>query len=184
MSASAARSGRGSSPTGAAKIGADGRLVVGVADLLVVQDPTARIITYALGSCIGVTLWDPIAKVGGLLHLMLPSSKTNAEKAEANPAMFADTGVPKLFRRAYELGADKKRLVVTAAGGAEVIQGDGHFKIGSRNRTAIRKLFWKNGVLLAADDTGGTISRTMSLDVATGTVTVRNAGKETVLWQA
>lgn len=176
MSAPAART--------SAAAGADGRLVVGVADLLVTAEPAATVVTYALGSCIGVTLWDPETRVSGLLHFMLPSSRTNPEKAESSPAMFADTGVPRLFRQAYELGADKKRLVVCAAGGAEVIAGDGHFKIGSRNRTALRKLFWKNGVLLAADDTGGTISRTMTLDTATGRVTVRNAGKETVLWQA
>lgn len=161
---------------------AQGKIVVGVADVAVSKEPGAEIVTYALGSCIGVTVFDPVTKVGGMLHFMLPSSATNEEKASAKPAMFADTGVPLLFKSCYEIGADRRRLVVCAAGGAEVLADDGHFKIGSRNRTILRKLFWKANILLAADDTGGNVSRTMSLNLADGTVRVRTKGKETVLW--
>lgn len=156
--------------------------VVGVADLAVVKGPNAEIITYALGSCIGVTIYDPNTKVGGLLHFMLPDSKINGEKANVNPAMFADTGIPLLFRMAYELGARKESLIVCAAGGAEVLSDGGHFKIGSRNRTVLRKIFWKNNVLLSADDTGGNHSRTLHLSLADGAVTVRNRGNGVTLW--
>lgn len=156
--------------------------VVGVADMAVLKGPNAEIITHALGSCIGVTIYDPTTKVGGLLHFMLPDSKINDEKAINTPAMFADTGIPILFKKAYELGAKKENLIVCAAGGAEVLSDGGHFKIGSRNRTVLRKIFWKNNVLLSADDTGGNNSRTLHLSLADGTVTVRNRGNGVVLW--
>ena len=159
-----------------------GKIVVGVADIAVTGDPCTTLVTYALGSCIGVCIYDPVAHVGGLLHVMLPESKVNAEKAVQSPAMFADTGVPLLLNGAYELGAKKHRLIVIAAGGAEVLADDGHFKIGSRNRTILRKLFWKNNILLSADDTGGSISRTMILKMSDGEVTVRSKGKERTLW--
>lgn len=161
-----------------------GRLTVGVADLQVSRDPTAHIITHALGSCIGVTIYDPVVKVAGMLHFMLPSGRDNEDKAKANPAMFGDTGVPLLFRQCYDLGAAKERLIVCAAGGAEVMNDCGKFKIGARNRTILRQLFWKNNILLAADETGGTISRTLQIDLADGRVTIRNKGQETVLWSA
>jgi chemotaxis protein CheD len=161
-----------------------GSVVIGVADFAVCDVADGQLITYALGSCIGVTIYDPVAKVGGLLHFMLPSATVNKDKAEKQPAMFGNTGIPMLFKACYERGAKKDRMIVCAAGGAEVITDDEHFKIGSRNRTMLRKLFWKNNILLAADDTGGTISRTMSLRMTDGTVTVRNKGKERVLWSA
>lgn len=157
-------------------------ITVGVADMAVTTDPAAALITYALGSCIGVTIYDPVARVGALLHFMLPSAKVNPDKADGKPEMFGDTGVPRLFRAAYDAGAKKDRLVVCAAGGAEVLNDDGHFKVGSRNRTMLRKLFWKNNILLTADETGGSISRTMQLFMSDGTVTVRHQGKEQVIW--
>ena len=150
--------------------------------MAVTTNPTACLITYALGSCVGVTLYDPVARVGAMLHFMLPSSKVNPEKAAGKPEMFGDSGVPMLFRAAYEAGARKDRLIVCAAGGAEVLNDDGHFKVGSRNRTTLRKLFWKNNILLTADDTGGSISRTLQLFMANGTVVTRHQGKEQVLW--
>lgn len=161
---------------------AAGHVVVGIADMAVTADPKATLITYALGSCIGVTLFDPVAKVGGLLHFMLSQSSLNQEKATQSPCMFADTGVPLLFTRAYELGAKKERMVVCAAGGAEILGDGGHFKIGSRNRTMLRKLFWKNNVCLATSDTGGSNSRTLSLRLVDGMVTVKHKSEVRVLW--
>lgn len=160
----------------------DGRIIIGVADQAVTDDPTAKLVTYALGSCIGVTIYDPVAHVGGLLHFMLPSAKVNLEKGKANPAMFCDLGVPLLFKACYEKGAKKERMIVCSAGGAEILASGGNFKIGSRNRTMLRKLFWKNNILLSADDTGGNISRTLCMDMRDGTISVRTKGKETVLW--
>jgi len=167
-----------------AKPDTQGRIVVGVSDLAVSNDPDTLLITHALGSCIGVTVYDPVSKISGMLHFMLPSSKTSAEKAAEKPAMFGDTGIPLLFKSVYELGANKDRLVVCAAGGAEVIDDNGHFKVGSRNRTLLRKLFWKNDILLEADETGGSISRTLSMTSRDGQIIVRNRGKERVIWPA
>ena len=163
--------------------GADSKIVVGVGDMAVSADPSKLLITYALGSCIGVTVYDPVAQVGGLLHFMLPSSKNNPEKAQQKPAMFGDVGVPMLFKECYALGAEKSRMIVCAAGGAEILDDDGHFKIGSRNRTVLRKLFWKNDVLMAADETGGSISRTLSVCVNSGEVLVRHRRETRALWQ-
>lgn len=160
------------------------RLVVGIADVQMTADPSALLVTYALGSCIGVTIFDPVVRVGGMLHLMLPQASLSPEKALRCPCMFADSGVPLLFARAYELGARKERMIVCAAGGAEILADEGHFKIGSRNRTMLRKLFWKNNVLIAAEDTGGSHSRTMSLCLADGRVTVKNKNEERTLWPA
>lgn len=161
-----------------------GRLTVGIADLKLSANPSESLITYALGSCIGVTIFDPVAHVGGMLHLMLPQASVNPEKAAKVPCMFADTGVPLLFQKAYEMGAKKERLIVCAAGGAEILADEGHFKIGSRNRTMLRKLFWKNSVLISAEDTGGTHSRTMFLRLADGLVTIKNKNEERTLWPA
>ena len=159
----------------------DGKIVVGVADCAVANDPTAEIITYALGSCIGVTAYDPVAKVGGMLHFMLPTALDEA-KGKEKPAMFGDTGIPLLFRSLYALGAEKDRLIVCAAGGAEVLDDNGHFRVGPRNRTILRKLFWKNNILLSADETGGNISRTVRINLADGAVTVRHRSKEWQIW--
>ena len=158
------------------------KVIVGVADICMSDNADALLVTYALGSCIGVTVYDPVAKVGGMLHFMLPLGELSQEKSKAKPAMFGDTGIPLLFKSCYELGAKKERLIVCAAGGAEVLCDDGHFKIGSRNRTLLRKIFWKNGILLAGDETGGSVSRTLSLRMQDGAVTVSGQGTERVLW--
>ena len=95
--------------------------------------------------------------------------------------MFADSGVPTLFRAAYEFGAVKKRLIVKVAGGSQLLDDNGTFNIGKRNYVMLRKIFWKNGILIDAEDVGGSISRTIRLDVGTGQVTLKTRGKETKL---
>ena len=155
--------------------------VVDIADLQVSNDPRVTLVTYSLGSCIGVTIWDPQTRVGGMLHYMLPESSLSKDKAKANPAMFADTGVPKLFRAAYELGAVKKRLIVKIAGGSQLLDDNGTFNIGKRNYVMLRKIFWKNGILIDAEDVGGSVSRTVRLNITEGTVTVKNRSREVEL---
>ena len=156
-------------------------VVVDIADLAVSNDPNAALVTYSLGSCIGVALWDPVARVGGMLHYMLPEALVAPEKAKTNPAMFCDTGVPRLFKAAYELGAVKKRIVVKIAGGSQLLDDNGTFNIGKRNYLALRKIFWKNGVMIDAEDVGGSISRTLRLTIGTGTVTVKTRNGEVPL---
>jgi chemotaxis protein CheD len=147
-------------------------MVVGVADLQVSSDPESLIVTYALGSCIAVILYDPRRHIGGMIHYMLPLSQISAEKAIHTPAMFGDTGIPLLFERMYALGVKKEDIVVKAAGGGQIYDPNGTFNIGSRNCTIMRKLFWKNNVLIAAEDVGGTQSRTARLYIADGRVTI------------
>lgn len=149
-------------------------IVVDIADLKVSADPAAELITYSLGSCIGVAIWDREKRVGGLLHYMLADSKVAPERAQAAPAMFADTGIPRLFRAAYELGAAKGNLVVKVAGGSALFATSSTMDIGKHNYLMLRKIFWKNGVLIDGEHVGGSISRTMRLDVGSGRVTVEN----------
>ncbi|RMF79349.1 MAG: chemotaxis protein CheD [Nitrospirae bacterium] len=146
----------------------------------VTRDPGAVIVTHGLGSCIGVAIYDPVVQVAGLLHYMLPEAKDHPEKAQANPLIFGDLGIPRLFKAAYALGAEKPRIVVKLAGGASLIDGAGMFNVGKRNHLLARKLMWKNGVSIHAEAVGGTVSRTVSLEVATGRVQVAVPGEPTV----
>jgi chemotaxis protein CheD len=151
-------------------------LVVGVADMVVSNDSSAEIVTYSLGSCLGITIYDPVKKIGGLLHLMLPDSKIDSAKAVSAPFMFVDTGVPRLFHAAYNLGADRSRLDVKVAGGAQLLDQQGIFNIGSRNFDALEKLLAQNGLKTHAADVGGLSSRTLRLDLSNGLVTVKTPG--------
>ena len=146
------------------------KLIVGVSDMKVSDDPNATLITYSLGSCIGVVIYDPIAKAGGMLHYMLPESNLDTEKAKKNPFMFADTGIPSLFKATYELGAKKQRMKVAVMGGSQVLDQKGFFNIGKRNHTALRKLFFKNNVITSYEDVGGNVNRTVRLEMNTGDI--------------
>lgn len=141
---------------------------VGISDIKVSKSKDDVLVTYALGSCVGVSIFDPVTGVGGLIHCMLPLSKIDPEKAKTNPCMFVDTGIPKLFLDAYKMGAQKERIKVKVAGGSQICDDNGRFKIGERNYATLRKLLWKNNVLIAAEDVGGSLSRTMYLDMSTG----------------
>lgn len=151
-------------------------VIVGIADCQLSDDPDSLLVTYALGSCIAVMIYDPLVRVGGMLHFMLPDSSIDGLNAGQRPFMFADTGIPQLFRKAYAMGADKKRLIVRLAGGAQVMDDHGVFDIGKRNYTATRKILWKAGVMTQGEAVGGTTSRTVRLEVATGTTWLRGAG--------
>lgn len=157
------------------------RYTVGISEMLFGSAEGDLIVTHALGSCIGVSIHDPFAKVGGILHYMLPMSSLDKEKAEKNPLMFGDSGIPEFFKEAYKLGAKKERLRVVIAGGANVIAGSHQFDIGNRNIVIARKLFWKNNILIAAENVGGTIPRTMYLEVGTGKSWFTSRGETVVL---
>ena len=149
-------------------------VVIGVADCHVSADISAVLVTYSLGSCIGVSIYDPVARVGGLLHFMLPEAPADAAQAGKSPYMFADSGIPMMFREAYEKGAQKRRLRVRVAGGAQIMDGQGVFNIGHRNCLAMRKIFWKAGVIVHAEETGGNSARTMRFEIASGRIFLRS----------
>ncbi|MFZ5993756.1 MAG: chemotaxis protein CheD [Thermodesulfobacteriota bacterium] len=155
-------------------------LFVGIADMRVSDDTSAMLVTYALGSCIGVSIYDPVARVGGLLHFMLPKagiSETRTAKAKKNPYMFADTGVPLLFQEAYKYGADKRRMVIKIAGGAQINDLTGR-NIGKQNYMALREIFQENYLLIHEEDVGGNLPRTMELTLATGRVYIKMPGNK------
>ncbi|MBW2147230.1 MAG: chemotaxis protein CheD [Deltaproteobacteria bacterium] len=152
-------------------------VTVGIADFKVRKDDNCTLVTYSLGSCIGVCVYDPVVKVGGILHYMLPESQMDPSKASKNPAMFADTGIPLLFKECYRYGAQKKRMIVKVAGGSQILDESGFFNIGKRNYAALRKIFWRNNVLIDFEDVGGTVSRTLYMDISTGVVRVKMSGK-------
>lgn len=151
--------------------------VVNVGDMKVGRDGDL-LVTHALGSCLGLMVFDPALRIGGLLHAMLPLSKINQQKAQANPFMFVDTGVPALFKALYELGGQKKRMIVKAAGCGNPLGTNEMFKIGQRNYTVLKKLLWKNNVLLGSEDVGGNGSRTVRFDLSTGQIIISGKGKK------
>ena len=142
------------------------------------NNPDEVLITYSLGSCLGVIIYDPVVRVAGMLHSMLPLSKIDPHKATVSPYMFVDTGIPLLFRQAYSLGADKNNIIVKAVGCSSLLDEKGFFKIGERNFTVLRKLLWKNNILIEKQDIGGSMSRTVSIIVGNGDVKIKSAGKE------
>ncbi len=156
------------------------RRVVGVADMAISNNPDEVLITYSLGSCIAVIIFDPVAKVGGMLHYMLPESSLDSEKARQNPNMFADTGISMLFKNSYQLGARKEHIIVKVVGGAQILDQEGIFNIGKRNYVALRKIFWRNNVMVKAEQVGGTVNRTVRLEMASGKVIVKAGGESEV----
>ena len=125
-----------------------------------------------------MTFYDPVARVGGMAHCMLPLSRMEPEKARKNPSMFTDTGISALLQELMNLGAQRRRIVAKAAGAAAPLGPDTMFKIGERNYLVLRKVLWKNDILLAAEDVGGSHPRTLSLYMDTGRTTVKTAGNE------
>ena len=150
-------------------------MIVGISDLKVSKNPDDVLVTFALGSCIAVAIYDPLIKVGGLLHYMLPDSTLDPQKAQGQPGMFADTGIPLLFKSCYRLGGEKKRMIVKVAGGASILDDANFFRIGQKNITALRKIFWKNNVMIDAEDTGSNCNRTVRLNLANGKFSIRSS---------
>ena len=156
------------------------RRIIGVADMQVSDNSADVLVTYSLGSCIGVVIFDEVARVGGILHYMLPDSSMDKEKASRKPYMFADTGIPRLFKHSYQLGAQKNRIRVYVAGGAEILDQKGFFNIGKRNYMALKKIFFKNNVLIDRENVGGNVNRTVRLDIGTGDIYVKTSGAKEV----
>lgn len=154
------------------------RIIIHVSDAKVSNSDADILTTYSLGSCIGVCLYDASTHIAGMLHYQLPDSKMDAERAKQKPFMFADTGLKIVVDKMVDMGANKKRLKIKIAGGASMDSGPKGFDIGKRNHLALRKIMWKNGMFIDAEDVGGTTPRNMYMNVENGTVTVRSNGME------
>jgi chemotaxis protein CheD len=147
--------------------------IVGVSEFVVSNKNDDVLVTYSLGSCLGVTIYDSVAQVGGMIHCMLPYAKINPEKAKVSPAMFVDTGIPEMFEAAYRLGAQKNRIILKVTGASRILDSEGIFNIGDRNYATLRKLLWHNNILIAAENVGGTVARNMYLEINTGRVIIK-----------
>ena len=151
------------------------KLTIGIADMKFAQN-SGTLITYALGSCIGICLYDPVTKVGALVHIMLP---LNMETGRKNPLKYADTGMAKHLRQMESKGASKARIVAKIAGGAKMfeVSAGSIGNIGQRNIESVRMMLKREGITLLKEDVGGTIARTLLFDVATGSACVRCHGR-------
>ena len=157
------------------------KTTVNISDAKVSDNPAVTLVTYSLGSCIGVCVYDPRSRIGGMLHYQLPVSKMDPERAKRDPFMFADTGMKILVGKMMSMGASKKRLLIKIAGGASMSNGPAGFDIGKRNYLALRKICWMNSLFIDKEDVGGSSPRNMYLNMADGTVTVKSDGCETQL---
>ncbi|MBM7560610.1 chemotaxis protein CheD [Fusibacter tunisiensis] len=150
---------------------------VGMADLKVVEHPDA-LTTLGLGSCVGICLYDPMSKVTGMAHIMLPSSK--AIRKNENVAKFADTAIDELIKQMQLKGANKTRLTAKIAGGAQMFSfssANDSMKIGERNAEAVRAILKSMGIPIKADETGGNFGRTIEFFSENGKLVIKTAGK-------
>jgi chemotaxis protein CheD len=153
---------------------------VGISDMQISRVPEEILVTYSLGSCVALSLFDP-AVGAGLIHCMLPQSSIDPVKARQKPAMFVDLGVSTLLDAMLAQGARRRSLVAKVAGGANVFDDRGMFRIGERNYASLRRILWKNDILIAAEDVGGTKARTMYVSVGTGRVLIKTGTEQVEL---
>jgi chemotaxis protein CheD len=151
--------------------------MVGMADLMVSQDRSLILCTFPLGACLGIAFYDPVVRVGGVLHSMLPDSSLDPKRAAARPGMFLDTGVALLLEKVTKLTAKAENLVVSVAGGSEVMDETTCFNIGKRNYSVLHGLLAGKGLKIHAEDVGGLNNRAMQLDLATGEVRLKISGQ-------
>ncbi|MEI6564316.1 MAG: chemotaxis protein CheD [bacterium] len=153
-------------------------IIVDIAGASLASEMDEVLVTYSLGSCLGVALYDPVLHLGGMAHCMLPLSQIDPHKSQEKPFMFVDVGIPRLLDELFIRGSRKKDLIVRVAGGASIMDSTNLFRIGERNQAIFRKIMWKNGLLIKSEDVGGEQSRTLRLEIATGRLIVRSGGVE------
>lgn len=152
--------------------------VIGMGEFAVAFGPLGVITAYGLGSCVMVTLYDPVVRIGGAIHIVLPDS--TAVKNKDNPAKFADTGIPLLLNKVVEAGARRERIMAKAVGGAQVLASPGGasvLDIGARNARAAVAALEALKIPLVSSDLGGTDGRTAQFMLADGSLVVRRLGK-------
>lgn len=156
-------------------------IIVQVSDARISSDPASVLVTYSLGSCIAVAVYDPALPLGGMIHFQLPESSMDPERARKDPFMFADSGLEVLLNKMVQMGGSKSRFIVKIAGGASMKTGPKGFDIGKRNFLAVRKVFWQHGLLLKGQDCGGSVPRNLYLRIQDGAVVVKANGTEKAL---
>lgn len=150
------------------------KLTVGIADMKMSQRE-GMLITYALGSCIGICLYDPLLRLGSLIHIMLP---VNMEAGRTNTMKYADTAIHETLHQMELQGASRARITAKIAGGAKMFETHGAMgNIGQRNIDSVHMNLKKAGVRLLKEDVGGSVARTLLFDVSTGQACVRCYGR-------
>lgn len=153
-------------------------LILGVGDLGASKTPGEEIKTFALGSCVALILYDPRAQTAGMAHIALPDSTIRGSRGGAKPGYFADTAIPALIQHMIALrGKNRRGLVVKLVGGARIMNDNDSFDIGRRNVEAVNGILGRHGLPPLAADVGGQLSRTVSIEVDTGKVTVMSPGR-------
>ncbi len=147
--------------------------IVSVGDTVVSSDPYEAIATLSLGSCIAVVAYDSKVRAGGIIHFMLPDSSLSPHKALAQPAMFADTGIPSLFQKLSDLQVESRNVKAFVAGGASVMTGSDMFKIGERNIASTKRILLGLGISVVKADIGGVSNRALQLKIETGEVILK-----------
>ena len=138
------------------------------------REPGAALKTMALGSCVAIVMLDPATKSVGMAHIALPDSSINSEKRKVKPGYFADSAIPVLLDRMRDSGSfgNPRLMTIKIIGGANVLGSSMIFDIGNRNIAAIKSILASYGANVAAEDTGGNNSRTVSVDVDTGSILI------------
>jgi len=154
-------------------------ITVGISDLAVSKAPDV-LVTYALGSCVGICLFDKTTTIGGLAHIMLPNSKETTI-AQDNLLKFADTGIYSLLKTLEKSGANMSMLKAKIAGGAQMFAGINSFNIGERNVKAVKQILNSYKIQLVAEMTGDKIGRTIFLDLQTGMLEVKSATRGVIV---
>ncbi|HUX40888.1 MAG TPA: chemotaxis protein CheD [Rectinemataceae bacterium] len=147
-------------------------ITLGVGDWAVSDNAADVIKTYALGSCVAVMIFDVSKTIAGMAHVALPDSAVDPEKAKAQPGYFADVGVAVMIEEMKRRGATRPHVWVKLAGGAAVMDPKGIFDIGKRNVLAIKRALWRSALGPIGEDTGGSTSRTVAMNVADGAITL------------
>lgn len=156
-------------------------VTVGIADLNVVKSPDT-LITYALGSCVGICLYDDAVKVAGLAHIMLPLS-TEATQSNGNKRRYADTGIAELIQKMNAQGAMTARMTAKIAGGAQMFSVNSSvFNIGERNVAAVKKVLASYRIRIIAEETGSNYGRTQLFHADTGIMEIRAATRQTKMY--
>jgi chemotaxis protein CheD len=157
--------------------GSPSLLVAGIGEMVMSSSSDSHLVAYGLGSCIGLAVWDPRTKVGGLAHFMLPNGPANA----ANPVKFIDSGLGTFLKAVEAKGAVLNRSILKAAGGAAMLTVGGGLAIGKRNAEAITAALSERGLSLTATALGGTAGRTVQLEVVDGRFLIKSLSSVTEL---
>ena len=159
---------------------AEGKITIGIADMKMAKGE-GMLITYALGSCIGICLHDPALKLGALVHIMLP---VNMEAGRKNPMKYADTGIRETLKQMEAKGANRSRITAKIAGGAMMFKdcSGSMGNIGQRNIESVKLNLKKEGIRLLAEDVGGKVARTLLFDVVSGQGCIRSYGRQDIFF--